>query len=92
MRIGIKLCLDCHQEPEYYMVSDALWCSAFPSDAPCDEYGKPIGQLCFHCLERRLKRCLIPDDFPADIPVNRGVFGFDRFKSTTWYVTERVVL
>ncbi len=35
------------------MVSDTVW----------NEVGSPAGFLCVDCLERRLGRCLAPDDF-----------------------------
>jgi hypothetical protein len=63
-------CLDCKEETtsradrgnEYYMVHDALWLKAHPEGT---------GKLCIGCLEQRLGRRLMPEDF-TDAIVNRS--------------------
>lgn len=45
---------------EYYMVNKPLWISS----------GMDTGMLCIGCLEERIGRQLVPDDF-TDYPVNR---------------------
>jgi len=47
---------------EYYMVRDAVWIAA---------RGPLLGMLCIGCLEARLGRRLVPDDF-ASVPLNTG--------------------
>jgi hypothetical protein len=45
-------CRDCDRWPEFYMVSQSNWVSAFhPNETP-------TGALCLNCLERRLGRRL----------------------------------
>jgi hypothetical protein len=51
-----KLCRDCAQYPEFYMVSRANWYGAFRSDE------KATGLLCLNCLEQRLGRWLADDE------------------------------
>lgn len=57
-------CADCgvdtRQIQEYYMVQDDLWKSV--ADKKSD-------LLCIGCLEKRLGRELVPDDF-TDVPIN----------------------
>lgn len=47
---------------EWYMVTDPVWSSATNAD-------ESVAYLCIGCLEGRLGRPLVPDDF-ADLPVN----------------------
>jgi hypothetical protein len=61
-------CLDCRSETtfvkgnwEYYMIHNAIWLKANP---------QINGMLCIGCLENRIGRRLIPDDF-TDAPVNQ---------------------
>jgi len=53
-------CLDCHKSTtrmkENYIVADRIWSEA--------GLGRTDGCLCVGCLERRIGRALIPDDFP----------------------------
>lgn len=59
------LCRDCGIHTgvtgEYYMVRDELW----------DEFGCGHGMLCIACLEQRMGRILIPQDF-TNAPINNG--------------------
>jgi len=55
-------CVDCGEEKdgEYYMVPDELWAvSGMASDG---------GMLCLACLERRIGRLLVVEDFTALCP------------------------
>jgi hypothetical protein len=47
---------------EYYTVYDAVWLAA---------RGPLFGMLCIGCLELRLGRQLVPNDFPP-LPINTG--------------------
>ncbi len=62
---GKKLGIPQHynDRSETYIVHDHVWKAAGMKKS----YG---GCLCIGCLEKRLKRRLIPDDFPADHPFN----------------------
>jgi hypothetical protein len=61
-------CLDCRNDTasltngafEYYMVHNALWAKANP---------QINGMLCVGCLENRIGRQLMSDDF-TDMPIN----------------------
>lgn len=59
MTFDRKFCVDCHVDTfainEYYMVTDAVWLSVVST--------KQDGMLCIGCLENRLRRKLVPDDF-----------------------------
>ena len=61
------LCCDCGFDTlvghEYYMLTDALWA----------QIGMDEGMLCIGCVESRLGRRLVPNDFPP-YPINLGVF------------------
>ena len=52
-------CVDCGEdkEGEYYMVADEVWAAS--------GLGKNDGMLCLGCLERRIGRELVPEDFTA---------------------------
>lgn len=62
-------CDDCKRETnhqltdnaEYYMIHNELW--------HCAIQNKPANFLCVGCLEKRLKRKLVPEDF-TDCPLN----------------------
>ncbi|MGO8876378.1 MAG: hypothetical protein ACLQNG_11525 [Acidimicrobiales bacterium] len=58
---------------EWYIVHDSVWEAAgMPSELLVFPAGPVVvrpGILCIGCLERRLGRCLTPDDFD-DWPVN----------------------
>ena len=63
----VFVCVDCKVNTlhiqEYYMVTNAVW----------EQGGLGRGMLCVGCLELRIGRTLIAEDFPA-LPVNLGVF------------------
>ncbi len=61
-------CLDCKQwtDGEYYMIHPPLW------DSIADQ-----GMLCIGCLEQRLGRELVPDDF-TDAPINTADYAHNR--------------
>lgn len=78
-------CADCgkpiYYDTDYYMVHNALWCKAFHRkyvDYGDDGDSCPNVMLHLACLEKRLGRKLRRKDFPADVPVNNGWFGFHR--------------
>lgn len=58
------VCKDCSANTlhidEYYMLTDEVWASI---------YKKRRGMLCIGCVEARLGRKLVPEDF-ADVPLN----------------------
>jgi hypothetical protein len=54
-------CIDCKEKSDWYMVTDRVWEAA---GLPEDEY------CCLGCLECRLRRPLMIDDFTT-APVNR---------------------
>jgi hypothetical protein len=60
------VCVDCGVDTlgtgEYYMVWDRVWNQAMADQS---------GMLCVGCLERRLGRKLVPDDF-NESPLNWG--------------------
>lgn len=62
------LCLDCRVHTgeinEYFMVHDDVWLEANPASD---------GMLCLGCLEARLGRPLVAEDF-TDAPVNHQSF------------------
>jgi hypothetical protein len=57
-------CVDCGQDTiaigHYYMVYDYIWelCGVAPNE----------GMLCVHCLEARLGRPLVLEDFTTIVP------------------------
>lgn len=61
-------CVDCGtctmSSGEYYMVSDDLWRKA--------GMGPHEGMLCLLCLDHRIGRQLMPDDFTAIVPSREG--------------------
>ncbi len=64
---------------EYYAVLDSVWESA----------GLDEEVLCVGCLERRLGRILISEDFNKEAPINSFDFSFmsDRLKKRLGYET-----
>jgi hypothetical protein len=67
-------CLDCGvatMPGEYYMVHDFVWQAAGM---------KSRGILCIGCLERRLGRQLVPQDFP-EVEVNALALNSPRLRS-----------
>lgn len=58
---------------ETYMVSDEVWSAAGGPDEVTPERAAVSGGsgffLCIGCLEARIGRRLVPDDFP-DVPIN----------------------
>ncbi len=55
----MRVCTNCENEDEYYMVKNEIWA----------QYGNGGGMLCIGCLEERMDRKLTPDDF-VDVPIN----------------------
>lgn len=53
---------------EYYMLYDDVWRIAAP-DEPQDQQYPTEYMLCIGCVEKRLRRLLVPSDFPH-YPVN----------------------
>ena len=77
-------CFDCEQPAPAYMVKDSVWREAFPKYAEVkrallSQYKGTSASwrthvnLCFSCLENRLKRPLCSDDFDLAIPINSGI-------------------
>jgi len=65
-------CADCKESvfllrEDAYMVTDRVWATS----------GGGKGVLCIGCLEERIGRRLVPEDFPEDVPLN-GVFFWDK--------------
>lgn len=87
-------CFDCQKRTTTYIVDEATWFSAWPTyladrKALFEEatkkgaVEKPGAFLCLDCLEKRLDRDLIIEDFP-DQPINQGVlFGFEMYRRST---------
>ncbi len=75
-------CVDCgcvltEQGEGFYMVQNEVW-----SAAGMEPTG---GQLCIGCLEKRLGRTLLPEDF-TDAPANgSGWWASERLVSRTGY-------
>ena len=71
IKMNKEKCKDCKEEVirEYYMVWDEIWENA---GMKCDG-----GQLCIGCLEKRIGRELVPDDF-LEAPINDGYRSSDR--------------
>lgn len=74
------ICYDCKQRTfDWYMLKDAVWCTAFPdySEIRCSlrrQLGKSARIfLCYSCVERRLGRALVADDFRLDLPISSGI-------------------
>lgn len=65
------ICIDCGVDTsnmqEYYMVQPALWKRHVPED-------KNNSMLCLGCLESRMDRQLVLDDF-TDCPLNDKEYG-----------------
>jgi hypothetical protein len=76
-------CSDCGKPmryaTDYYMVDNALWCTALGVAPSAYERSKRVEETLLHvvCLEKRLGRYLTREDF-IDAPVNEGLFGFSR--------------
>jgi hypothetical protein len=87
-------CYDCRVDilptgtgpgAEYYMVHDRLWQAAITAGLipGLDQLGPPpIDYLCIGCLEARLGRRLVADDFPA-YPVNDPTIAYND-KAWSW--------
>lgn len=74
-------CYDCKRHCGSFMVKDAVWRTAWPEYAAkkralrqkydgTPEYFRASLQLCLHCLQKRLGRKLVPDDFDLTVPLN----------------------
>lgn len=63
--LAMQDCMDCGWNTralnEYYRVHDKVWLSVVPNGA---------GMLCISCLEKRLGRMLMREDFSLDTPIN----------------------
>lgn len=57
-------CDDCSKHAPFYVVENAVWAKAVAK--------KPAQYLCLACLEQRLGRLLLFQDFP-EVPVNQLV-------------------
>lgn len=75
-------CLDCRVAVAeagegLYVVEDQVWAES--------GLGPMDGHLCIGCVEKRLGRTLVPDDFP-DAPFNEsGEWASDRLVARTGY-------
>jgi hypothetical protein len=60
--------INCVKLGEWYMVHDHVWEQAWAGQKrkPCYQ----IEALCIGCLEQRLGRPLMRDDFIPDVPIN----------------------
>lgn len=71
LQLAPILCIECEEYigADYYMVRNDVWRKAVPERK---------GQLHLTCLEKRLGRQLVMDDF-TDVPLNNLIrFGFSR--------------
>ena len=63
LRERLTRCRDCgRKDPEQYIVRRAVWVKAIPNDT-AGTYGTGRGYLCLACLEKRLGRPLVAEDF-----------------------------
>ena len=71
------ICLDCKIDTdeinEYYMIQHTLW----------ENHVKSDGMLCISCLEKRLGRSLVRNDF-LDCPLN------DFIRKGFWLASDRL--
>jgi hypothetical protein len=59
----LSRCRDCgRKNPENYIVRRAVWKKAIPNETS-GTYGTGRGHLCIACLEKRLGRTLVDEDF-----------------------------
>lgn len=68
-------CIDCGDTNDSYMVTNATWHKAIPNYPMLHKERKEKGlhtALCFKCLERRIGRELVLEDF-VNYPINRAV-------------------
>lgn len=73
-------CRYCNRIRDDYMVHPAVWKEALRADANAPGRG---GHVCFECLETRLGRALVPEDF-TNAPINRPILlGL----SSRWWVS-----
>jgi hypothetical protein len=83
---GGLCCYDCRGPAPSYMVRHAVWRRAMPdyhelkhvlaerhAGGDVLQRAQAIIELCFPCLEARLKRSLRPEDFNLSIPTNAGI-------------------
>ena len=62
--VNMDICWDCDKKAEYFIVTDIVWKDAgFKTNA---------GVICMHCIEERLGRELVKDDF-RDCSVNKAL-------------------
>jgi len=62
--VNTGICQDCDKDAEYFVVVDTVWKAAgFETQA---------GVVCMSCIEKRLGRKLVKDDF-RDCVVNRAL-------------------
>ncbi len=76
LRLGF--CYDCHVDGGLYMVHDHVWKEAWPEYKELKAVLKARHSvahlcLCFPCLERRLKRSLVVEDF-TEAGINTPIF------------------
>lgn len=76
-------CWDCKLVHDSFMVKNEIWRQAFPDYVEQkrklkEKHGleRPFLvtiHLCFRCLEKRLRRKLVPEDFNLLLPINHGI-------------------
>lgn len=59
-------CHDCKGLSVEYMVRQPVWAAAVPSKIT-------HVKVCLHCLQARLKRQLVQDDFDFSLHINQGL-------------------
>lgn len=65
-------CYDCKNFNDQYMVRDAVWKSIIAKPAERKDL-----LLCLTCLQARLKRQLVAEDFDFTLPINSVMlYGF----------------
>ena len=58
-------CMDCGKPTiDEYMLKHEVWRSVVHTP----------GILCFYCIQKRLGRSLVIEDFMPNLPINRGIF------------------
>jgi hypothetical protein len=77
-------CKDCKKDSGGYMVKTEVWLKAWPDYfkyLKSRKQGLRHGLLCLQCLERRLGRKVIYDDFREELPINEAIlYIMRRFK------------
>ena len=66
-------CHNCEGQGDHYWVHDDVWLAAWPAYAAAKKELRRCLVLCFGCLEKRLGRLLVAEDFDHSRPINRPI-------------------